>query len=92
MHSQSGPDKVIIRSPQDVAALMMPKLRYEKKEKFAAVFLSTKNHVLASPVISVGTINASVVQPRDLFREAINYNAFSVILVHNHPERGPVSE
>ncbi|MDF2928238.1 DNA repair protein RadC [Anaerospora sp.] len=82
-------DKVIIRSPQDAAWLMMPRLRYEPKELFVAIMLSTKNHVLSTPVISVGCLNASIVHPRELFREAINYSAASVILVHNHPSGDP---
>ena len=53
------------------------------------LLLSTKHHVLAMPVISVGTLNASLVHPRELFREAINYSAASVILVHNHPSGDP---
>lgn len=82
-------DKPVVRSPQDVADIMMPRLRYEKKEKFVVLLLSTKNHVLASPVISVGTLNASLVHPREVFREAITNNAASVILVHNHPSGDP---
>lgn len=81
--------RAIIRSPQDVADLLMPHLRYEHKEYFMALLLSTKNHVLAQPVISVGTLDASLVHPRELFREAITYSAASVILVHNHPSGDP---
>lgn len=82
-------ERPIIRSPQDAAELLMPSLRYESKEKFMALLLSTKNHVLATPIISVGTLNASIVHPRELFREAINYNAAVVILAHNHPSGDP---
>ena len=89
MNMPGGAERLVIRSPQDVADLMMPRLRYENKEKFVVVLLSTKNHVLASPTVSVGTLNASVVHPRELFREAINYNAAAVILVHNHPSGDP---
>ncbi|MDR3589325.1 MAG: DNA repair protein RadC [Negativicutes bacterium] len=82
-------ERPVIRSPQDVADLLMPRLRHENKEKFVVVLLSTKNHVLASPTVSVGSLNASVVHPRELFREAINYNAAAVVLVHNHPSGDP---
>jgi DNA repair protein RadC len=82
-------ERAVVRSPQSVADLLMPRLRYETKEKFIVVLLSTKNHVLATPTISVGTLNASLVHPRELFREAINYNAAAVILVHNHPSGDP---
>ena len=54
-----------------------------------AVLLSTKNHVLKTAVISVGSLNASIVHPRELFREAINARAAAVILVHNHPSGDP---
>jgi DNA repair protein RadC len=85
----AGAERLVIHSPQDVADLMMPRLRYENKEKFVVVLLSTKNHVLASPTVSIGSLNASIVHPRELFREAINHNAAAVILVHNHPSGDP---
>jgi DNA repair protein RadC len=79
----------VIRSPGDAAAIVMPQLRYESKEHFMALLLSTKNHVLAVPVISIGSLNASIVHPRELFREAISHSAASTILVHNHPSGDP---
>ncbi len=81
--------RAVIRTPDDVAALLMPRFRYETKESFIAVLLSTKNHVLKAPVISTGSLNASIVHPRELFREAINASAASVILAHNHPSGDP---
>jgi len=82
-------DRPVIRSPQDAADLMMQRLRYENKEHFIILLLSTKNHVLAMPTISVGSLNASVVHPRELFRTAINHSAAGVILIHNHPSGDP---
>jgi DNA repair protein RadC len=82
-------ERTVIRTPDDVVALLMPRFRYETKESFIAVLLSTKNHVLKTPVISVGSLNASIVHPRELFREAINASAASVILAHNHPSGDP---
>ncbi|MEG6584544.1 RadC family protein [Dendrosporobacter sp. 1207_IL3150] len=82
-------ERPVLRSPQDAANYMMAKLRYETKENFVAILLSTKNHIIAAPTISVGTLNASLVHPRELFKEAINYSAASVILVHNHPSGDP---
>ncbi|MBP2649618.1 MAG: repair protein RadC [Firmicutes bacterium] len=89
MGKQAGAERFIISSPQSVADLLMPRLRYENKEKFVVVLLSTKHHVLATPTISVGTLNASLVHARELFREAINYSAAAVILAHNHPSGDP---
>ncbi|MDT8902265.1 RadC family protein [Anaeroselena agilis] len=89
MAALAAGERPVVRSPQDAAELMLPRLRYEKKELFIALLLSTKNHVLASPTLAVGTLSASVVDPRELFRAAINHNAASVILVHNHPSGDP---
>ena len=68
---------------------MMPRLRYEQKEKFFVLPLSTKNHVLDEREVSIGSLNASIVHPRELFRTALEYAAASVILVHNHPSGDP---
>jgi DNA repair protein RadC len=86
----AGPDnKIIIRTPDDIASVMMSKLRYETKEHFVALFLSTKNHVLKIETISTGTLNASIVHPRELFKAAVKANAASIILCHNHPSGDP---
>lgn len=85
----STSERVVVRSPDDVAALLLPRFRFETREHFVAVLLSTKNHVLKTPIISIGSLNASIVHPRELFREAINASAASVILAHNHPSGDP---
>ncbi|HEY3426371.1 MAG TPA: DNA repair protein RadC [Negativicutes bacterium] len=82
-------ERPVIRSPQDAANLLMARLRYETREHFMVLLLSTKHHLLAMPTISVGSLNASVVHPRELFREVLKYPAASVILVHNHPSGDP---
>ena len=89
LSSLASADKPVIRAPGDVANLLMARLRYEPREHFIIVLLSTKNHVLATPTISIGSLNASIVHPRELFREAINHSAAAVILVHNHPSGDP---
>lgn len=81
--------KMVIHSPQDVADYVMPRLRYETKEHFLAMLLNTKNCVLATPVISIGSLNASIVHPREVFAEAIKYSAAAMVLVHNHPSGDP---
>jgi DNA repair protein RadC len=82
-------EKSVIRSAQDIADLLMSRLRYEPREHFMIALLSTRNHVLAVPTISIGSLSASIVHPRELFREAINHSAAAVILVHNHPSGDP---
>lgn len=56
-----------------------------KQEKLLAIFLDTKKKVICSKVLFIGTVNASTVHPRDIFREAVAANAVSIILMHNHP-------
>ena len=63
----------------------MEKLKDKKKEMFIAVFLDSKNKVIKDEVISVGTLNSSLVHPREVFLEAIKNSANALILVHNHP-------
>lgn len=89
LHGVEASRKAVIRSPQDAVALLMPRLRHETREHFVVLLLSTKNHVLATPTISIGSLNASIVHPRELFREVINHSAASVILAHNHPSGDP---
>ena len=81
--------RVIIRSSDDIANYTMPRLRYCDREHFYAILLNTKNHVIASPLISIGTLSESLVHPRELFKEAINHSSSSIILVHNHPSGDP---
>ena len=75
----------IVKNPSDIATHYMEKLRDLKKEHFIAVFLDSKNKIIKDEVISIGTLNSSLVHPREVFKEAIKNSANSVILVHNHP-------
>ncbi|AFN75524.1 DNA repair protein RadC [Melioribacter roseus P3M-2] len=78
-------DKKIV-SPSDIAEYMIPMLRDEVKEKFYVVCLSSSNKIIKEyNLISEGSLNSSVVQPREVFKVAIESNSASVILVHNHP-------
>ena len=78
-----------VRSPSDAAGLVMPEMRFLAKEHFRALLLDTKNRVMASELVSIGTLNTSLVHPRELFRRAIQACAAAVILVHNHPSGDP---
>lgn len=81
--------KVKINEPSTIANLFMDEMRYLQKEHFRVVLLDTKNQIIATEEISVGTLNASIVHPRDVFRAAIKRNANSIILIHNHPSGDP---
>ncbi|SHK61044.1 RadC family protein [Desulforamulus aeronauticus] len=82
-------ERPIIRCPEDVCSLLMEDLRNLDREYFLALLLNTKNQVLAKETISIGTLNASMVHPRELFKVAIRRSAAAVILVHNHPSGDP---
>lgn len=72
-------------SPAEVVNFFSAELDDIKVEKFIGVFLNTKNEVIKWEVISVGSLNASIVHPREVFNRAIRRNAASIIAVHNHP-------
>lgn len=78
-----------ISNPADVATLMMADLRYKKQEHFVVLILDTKNQVTAIETITIGTLNASLVHPREVFCRAIRKSANGIILVHNHPSGHP---
>ncbi len=74
-----------ITSPQDVSALVMEEMRYYKKEYFKIILLDTKNKVIEINTISIGSLNSSIVHPREVFLEAVKKSSASMILLHNHP-------
>lgn len=82
-------ERVRINSPQDAADYMMDALRYQHRELFVALYLNTKNQVIGQENLFAGTLNSSLVHPREVFREAIRKSAASIILLHNHPSGDP---
>lgn len=80
-----NPGRPVISSPEDVEGLLRGRIGNLDREHFIAVLLNTKNEVLDHPTISVGTLSASLVHPREVFKPAIRASAASVILAHNHP-------
>lgn len=78
-------EKIKISSPNDAAVVMMEEMRYYKKEYFKIILLDTKNNIKKVSEISVGSLNSSIVHPREVFSEAVLNSASSIILVHNHP-------
>lgn len=83
------PSSPTIRSPRDAADLLMEQLRYLQKEHFVCLFLNTKNHVIAQETLSMGSLNAAIVHPREVFRAAIKCSSASLICAHNHPSGDP---
>lgn len=77
--------KYKLSSPTEVVSFFNAELSTEKVEKFVAVFLSTKNEIINWEIISIGSLNASIVHPREVFNRAIKKSAASLLVIHNHP-------
>jgi DNA repair protein RadC len=75
----------VIRSPEDVARMYIPRLRSARTESFRVLLLNAANQVIREVVVSEGTLTASLAHPREVFRLAITESAAAVILLHNHP-------
>lgn len=86
--TENGPDTAV-RCPQDAAALLMEEMRYLKKEYMKLMLLNTKCQVISIEDISVGSLNASIVHPREVFQPAIKKSCASIIMAHNHPSGDP---
>lgn len=79
----------LVKGPDDVVRLCGPQLRGCDREHFWALALNTKNQLLRTIEVSVGSLNASIVHPRELFKEAVKVSAASIVVVHNHPSGDP---
>ncbi len=75
----------IIRKPKDAAEIFIPMLRDETKEKLFVVSLNAQNKIIRYENITVGLLNYTLIHPREIFKSAIDSNAASIILLHNHP-------
>lgn len=77
--------KPVVKTPEDVAGLVRGRLKDKRKEHFLALLLDTRSQLIKVAEISVGSLDTSIVHPREVFQEAISASAASVIFVHNHP-------
>ncbi|AWI12995.1 DNA repair protein RadC [Caldifermentibacillus hisashii] len=82
-------ERYVIRSPEDGANYVMEEMRFLTQEHFVCLFLNTKNEVIHKQTIFIGSLNASIVHPRELFKEAFRRSAASMICLHNHPSGNP---
>lgn len=87
--SLSPEERPIIRCPEDVVQLVREEMRFLDRENFRMLCLNTKNQVISNELVSVGSLNASLVHPREVFKVAITRSAAALILVHNHPSGDP---
>ena len=78
-----------VTSPRTVAEFLIPQYGARAVEQFGVVLLDTKHRVLRTTVLSIGTLDASIVHPREVFREALAAGAAAIVLFHNHPSGDP---
>ena len=82
-------ERVQLLTPRETVAYLMPAFGGKPVEQFGAVLLDTKYRVIRATVLAIGTLNTTVVQPRDVFREAALSSAAAIVVFHNHPSGDP---
>jgi len=78
-----------IKNPEDAVRVVAAVLQGKKREHFMVISLDTRNHFIDTHVISIGSLDSSIVHPREVFNPVIKDHAASVILIHNHPSGNP---
>ena len=81
--------EVCLSDPASVAFYYMENLRHEPREKLLLAMFDSKSNLLGDTVISIGTVNNSLVSPREIFLKALEYQAVHIVLLHNHPSGDP---
>ncbi|WP_286676558.1 RadC family protein [Peribacillus asahii] len=89
IHRVNNQERYVIRSPEDGAKYCMEEMRFLTQEHFVCLYLNTKNQVLHKRTVFIGSLNASIVHPREVFKEAFRRSAASIICLHNHPSGSP---
>jgi len=85
----SAGERINFNHPSSIAAYYMEDMRYYQQEHLVLVMLDTKHNMIKDSLISKGSVNATIVDPRMIFIEALRYHAVNIILVHNHPSGDP---
>ncbi|MBQ7775328.1 MAG: DNA repair protein RadC [Lachnospiraceae bacterium] len=89
INSASAKDGLIVKKPATVANYFMEKLRHRRKECVIIACLDGKGQIIREVLLSSGSVNMSLISPREVFLEALRCEAVSIILVHNHPSGDP---
>jgi DNA repair protein RadC len=87
--TRAGRRRVQVTGPRTVAELLLPIYGNRPVEQFGVVLLDTKHRVMRTTVVTVGTLDASIVHPREIFREATAAGAAAIVVFHNHPSGDP---
>ena len=86
---KTPPVKLRLSTPRDVALHLLPEFGARAVEQFGIVLVDARHQLLRTRILSVGTVDRSVVHPRDVFREAVSARATGIVLFHNHPSGDP---
>jgi DNA repair protein RadC len=86
---QAATPRAQMTCPRVVAEYLLPQFGNRRVEQFGVLLLDTKHRVLRCTVLSVGTLDASIVHPREVFREAVAGGAAAIVVFHNHPSGDP---
>ena len=86
---RQGGDRPVLSSPRELAAYLLPQYGALSVEQFGIVMLDTKHRVIRIKILSIGSLDTTVVHPREVFREAASASAAAIVLFHNHPSGDP---
>ena len=78
-------ERPLVRSPADVAELLIPEMAGLEQEQMRVVLLNTKNRIMGMPLVYQGSLHTTVIRVGELFRDAVRQNAAAMIVAHNHP-------
>jgi DNA repair protein RadC len=87
--TRAGRDRVQVTTPRAVAELLLPLYGNRPVEQLGVVLLDTKHRVMRTTIVTVGTLDASIMHPREIFREATAAGAAAIVVFHNHPSGDP---
>lgn len=90
MHAASVRDTVFFTSPEKIAKFYMEQLRHCRTEEILLLMLDTKGRRIADAVVSKGTVNTAVLEPREVLSIALRYEAVFIVVLHNHPSGIPI--
>jgi DNA repair protein RadC len=85
LQAERPPEGVVVRSPADVAGLLMARIGHLEQEHFVVLFLNTRNRLLGQELLYKGSLNASHIRLAEVFREAARRNCAALLVSHNHP-------
>lgn len=82
-------ERIRFQDPATIAGYYMEQLRHAEQEQMICMMLDTKNQLIGEELLTIGTVNSSIISPREIFLSALSYHAVHIILVHNHPSGDP---